>query len=285
MVPHSRRIFALLPTLVALAASPALGAVPQVDQAFLDEERIWVDTVASGQAAAVSNAVDAAEALRALLGHRAEALTRLNLTSPLTTADGLETQDLYDDMIIRAANRVIQQAKTLDLPEPTGDDAIYFASMMEAPPALGGNPVGFMTLGMVALGVRANHDLADDPAITVEASAQLTLRIAAAAVNNYLEAHVDELARYNANQFRHNAVIMRLRCPKDDGTYRLSNQKNKLRNGNQFSTIYFLKCNICYEEVELEYPVAYVTRLQEVSEPQDLKKEPEAARPAGGVDP
>ena len=275
----ARRIAAaagLAMLLTGFSNLPALAVRAQPDMEFVEQESAKINTLVQSLLPQATTPGGAFEAASRILAARNEALQHLNGVLPLTTFDGIVTQDHFDNRVVEALARVVDKGRAAEGDEPPQEDAIYFSVILGELPPLGKAPVGFMVLQHANMAAASVEALDKDPAITGDNARKLALRLMERAISQYEESHVDDFARHQSDGFHQSSVIVRLRCPTDNSTYRIVNQKNKMGAAGEMSTLYYLKSNSTYEELVLEFPLSYLTRLNQASELQELK---EAAQP------
>jgi len=268
---------------VAVSAAEAVTANP--DQEFLDAQAESLRVLAARFQPAAGSTDEAFRALSRFVADRGKALKTIDAKLPLTTFDGIETQDRYDDLVVRAMAPILRAAVQAAGKAPPEDDAVRFLTLLGDLPELNESPVAFMVLEYAKRAVLAAQSLEKDPEFSPETARELAVRLADRAVGIYQESHSDDLSVSFADAFRQSAVIARLRAPSDGSTYRISAERNKLNPDGSISHLYFLRSNTTYEELILEFPLRYVSKLQQVSERQKLKHTPRALHPDQGLEP
>ena len=272
---------------LALAVGLAGGAradVAHPDEEFLTSHFAEIDEIAPTWRVTAGDPEGAFRSMVLLLEYRAKALNELNERTPLTQFDGIETQDRFEDRLVRELNGILQ-AGLGDAPDPDEEDALYFAAVMGDPPPLGAAPVPFMALDHAQIAVATVSALDGDPALDGATARLLADRFAAQSASYYLEKRKDPLAASASDNFRQGAVVVRMRCPKDGSNYRVAEQKRQIRNEVEIYTVLTLKCNVCYEPLTLDFPMEHVSRLNRIAERQGLKGKPTGVRPTPGLDP
>lgn len=261
---------------------PSWAVLAQPDEAFLEEKAKAIDTMADTHRAAAQTTLGAYQAMADFMAFRQKALQELDKKQPLTTFNGIETQDRLDDNILRVLYPLVSAGVRAETDAPLEDDAIYFATIMGDPPPLGDSPVGFMALEYANLAIKTVNILAGDQAISEAAAKKLALRLSHQAFTLYQDTHNDPLAVNYADTFRQSSVIVRLRDPEDGSTYRIMAQKNKIAEGGKaMYTVYQLRSNGNYKDLTLEFPLRYISRLHQVSEKQKLTKKPKPTSGSG----
>jgi hypothetical protein len=264
--------------LVAPAAAPAV--VPQPDQEFLDTKIELARAEIERLVPTSRSTSGAVAALREMLEFRAETLAELEQKHKLTTLTGIETHDRFDDALVRELSRLVKNGVEAESSAPGEDDVIYFTVVMGDPPPLGKSPVAFMALQYGILAVRTVDALESDPSMSRETAEKLALRFVDSAFTLYNESHIDMQAMSFADSFRQNSVIVRLRCESDGSAYRVTGNRNKIYDDGSVATLFFLKSNATYEELVVEFPLRYLSRLSQMSDRQkNLKKKPKPLRP------
>jgi hypothetical protein len=282
---HPRAI-SLLAALPLLAASgPAYARFAQPDSVFLNSNVAEINRLAPVNAPSEVTPPRAVETIRKILRTRDNALRELAGNLPLTEFDGIETQDQYDEQVVLAIHRVARVGVDADSTLPPEADAVRFNSVMGTLPKLGDSPVGFMVLTTTEAALAAADSLGRTRDFSPQNADKLALRMIRYLTSDFAAAREDFIRKAKVDGFRQSSVIMRLRCPKDGGTYRVVEMKNKLGESGEVSTMYFLNCMTCAEPEVLHFKLEVASRLNQAAERQLLKKAPEARRPNPGLDP
>lgn len=282
---HAWPLVAISLTLAATAGAGVAGPVrPSPDVRYLEESFTRLDALQLPDGAAAPPA-EVLAGVRSLLRVHAEAVASLAALHPLSSVTGIESQDRYEHRIVQRLVQLVLPALATAPSRPSDQDILTFSALVPEPLPLGKTPVGFMVLHRVRDAVNAADLLGADPTESQDAIAQLALRYMAEPIELYRAAHEDLQSESQASEFRHQAVITRLRCPKDDATYRILAQKNKWEADGSITRIYSLQCNLCAEPLDLQFPLEFLSRLEQIRETQALKKPPKPHRPSGGLDP
>ena len=283
----TRQMFAaaLLTLTAAIAAAPGAAKEADIDKAFVEKveakiKSIWPDLLAGSETQS-----GALEAVRQLLALRVAAHTELESTTGLKSMKGLETQDRYEAIVVSRLFEVSTKGVEAEKTPPTQEDVVYFAAAMEALPEMGPSPVPFMVLHVAHSTLKTADALAGDPSMKPETTTALALRRIHQATQTFIDSQDGLMNEAVSDDFRQNSVVARLRCPKDDGTYSITNMKNKASLDGSVVTIYHLRCNICYEIIKPQFDHIVLTRVNAVSEKQKLAKETQKVRPDEGLDP
>lgn len=271
--------------LALVLGAPAQADFPKLNQSFLDQHLPELELVVETALETAENQAAYLEAARQILILRGEALMELNQKTPLTTFDGIETQDRFDREVVLGLDRVVDAAVAADTTLPSEEEAVVFYQVMGDIPPLGEHPVGFMVLGLSNISVITADTLAARALLPSESIAKLALRLMKHGTDLYGRRVGDIFAENAADNFRQNSVIGRMKCPKDQGAYRINNLKNKLGGDDSISTVYFLQCEACSEPATIRFKLDLPSRLNQAAERQNLKKKPVPRRPDAGLDP
>jgi hypothetical protein len=280
-----RALVAIVSFVLVAQAGPATAEFAKPDQAFLDEQVPKVETMAEEVLETSPSPRNAVDAVRRLLLLRQDALLQLNQRTPLTTFDGIETQDMFDDVMVRAIHEIILVGMAADTTSPPEEDIFLFAEAVAGLPPLGESPIGFMVLGMVQNVVTAADTMVAQGLLPLASADKLCLRTIHHATELYRGMAEDIFTTASVGEFRQNSVLMRLRCSKDEGTYKINNMKSSGGRDGSISRVYYLQCNECGEPIVLHFPLHLATELHKRIERQDLKEKPTATRPDAGLDP
>ena len=219
------------------------------------------------------------------VGEPGEALGELAQLHPLTQFDGIETQDRYDEKVVLALLPIARAGVEADSTLPAEEDAVAFNAAMGKLPPLGPNPVGFMVLSVVQGSLAAADSLRRLPDYPAGSADKLALRLIRHLTSDFAAAREDFIRQAKVDAFRQSSVIMRLRCPRDGSPYKVSDMKNNLSDSGQVSTIYFLNCTGCDSPESLHFRLEVASRLNQASEKQPLKQQPQPKRPNPGLEP
>jgi len=276
MIRHVHSRFGLLiPAILIALASPARAERATVDQGFLDTEIPRIQTLADSLRQGAVGPLETLEAARTLSAARREALQQLDRLHPLTTFDGIETQDRYDLQVAKSLYAVLATGFHADSTAAPAGIVKKFGDTLGPFPDLGPTPVGFMVMGLTDLALAAADELMQkDPGISRVGVAKAATQLLYAGAYLHHLAHEDEFADANASDFRYTSVILRLRCPKDGGKYKVLSNKNKVNEAGEISTVYKLQCTTCQTEREIEFKLDLQSRLNQMADRQKMKKKP-----------
>ncbi len=287
--PRSVRPWTLSPlaalALLVAASGPVSARFAQPDSAFLHSEVAEVRRLVQEDSLTASTPRRAVETIRQVLRARVGALQRLAGRLPLTEFDGIETQDRYDEQVVLAIHRVARVGVEADSTLPPEADAIRFNTVLGTLPQMGDSPVGFMVLITAEAALAAADSLGRARDYSPRSADRLALRMIRYVTADFAAAREDFIRKAKVDGFRQSSVIMRMRCPKDGGAYRVVEMKNKLGDSGEVSTQYFLNCMTCSEPEVLHFRLDVASRLNQAAERQPLKKTPQAKSPNPGLEP
>lgn len=276
----------LLAVVLCLGAAPTARAeTAKVDEAFLEDQAALTDSLLHAGGGTPASPTAALELTHRLLLHREAGLVVLGKKLPLTTFDGIETQDRFDRSVVEALHGVATKAVAADTTLPPEAQAVLFNKALPEVPALGNKPVAFMVVGMAEAALVAADSLIARNEIPPENAAELALRLMRYATTLYVSAQNDLITSAQAESMREGSVVLRMRCPKDGGTYKVVQEKSKLHEGGRLSHIYWLNCTVCGAPQSLEFPQAIATRLNQAGSRQALKSPPKGKQPDEGLKP
>ena len=276
----------LLAVVLCLAAAPAARAeTAKVDETFLKDQAALTDSLLHAGAGAPASPIAALDLAHRLLLQREAGLVILGKKLPLTTFDGIETQDRFDRSVVEALQGVATKAVAADTTLPPQAQAVLFNNVLPGVPALGNKPVAFMVVGMTEAALVAADTLIARNEIPPENAAKLALRLMRYATNLYMDAQNDLVTSAQAESMREGSVVLRMRCPKDGGTYKVIREKSRLHEDGSLSHIYWLNCTVCGDPQALEFPRAIATRLNQAGSRQVLKSPPKGKQPDEGLKP
>jgi hypothetical protein len=277
---------AVLAAILLSAAVPAARAdTAKIDQAFLDTQAALIDSLVQQGSSDLTSPTRALEVAHRLLQRRETGLVTLGKTHPLTSFDGIETQDRFDRNVVEALNQVVTRAVEADTTLPPQSQAVLFNKALPMVPALGDKPVAFMVVGMAEASYVAADSLIAHHEVPPRNVAKLALRLMRYATTTYRNAQVDPITAAKAEAMRQSSVILRMRCPKDGGTYKVVQEKNKMHADGSLSRIYWLNCTVCGAPQALEFPLPLASRLNKAGSRQILKETPKAKQPDDGLKP
>ncbi len=265
--------------LAGVPATPVWARFAEPDSTFLRSQEAAIEAMAAGGMPKAQSPEGAVEVIRGLLARRDAALRELGKTLPLTQLDGIETQDRYDGAVVDAVNRIAAAAVAADSTLPPEQEAILFQKRLGPMPELGDKPVAFMVLGAAGDAVAGADSARGDPGLSPGSADKLALRLILHGTTVYRRSHDDLIMAAKADGFRQTSVILRMRCPQDGGSYRVTDMKNKIEPDGSIATLYYIKCNICYAPDVVAFPQVLASRLNKAADRQKLKDKPKPARP------
>ena len=280
----SRILIAALLLATMAPWSPAEAQLAHLDQEFLDTHVPLIDAAITEDPEGVKNAVDALDATGRLLTFRQEALWTLDSRVSLTTFDGIATQDAFDHLVVQALDDILTAGAAADSTFPIEHSAL-FNEVMGPFPDLGNTPAPFMVLGLAQMAIAAADSLWSDPRIPQAAVAKLATHLIHAGTTIYDATISDAFATAGSSSLREGSVVVRLRCPKDRGTYRINTLKNKVSTEGDIHTLYYLQCTVCADPAVLEFRQELTSKLNKMTDKQKLKREPSGTRSTEGLDP
>lgn len=283
-VPMKRALFALICGLL-LGAGPGEADPPQPDQAFLDEQIPQVETMARELLAAPHSPRGSMEGVKALLIQRQSAINQLGQRIRLSSFDGIRTQDLYDESVVRALHEVVLAGIAADTTAPPDEDVFLYAEAMSGLPPLGQSPVPFMIVGMAQSAVTVADTLVSRGLLPRASADKLSLRAVHHATEAYEAMQGDLLTADKVAGFHESAVLIRLRCPEDDGQYQVNHVKTRGSQDGAISRVYYLQCTVCAKPLAVEFPQELASELNRRTKRQKMKEKPKPTRPDAGLDP
>lgn len=259
--------------------------LPSPDQAMLDRLLPRAKAVTDEALKQPMTYEHAILTIKHLVELRREALIEINGKTPLTSFDGIETQDRYDLRAIQSLLDITHTATKQDTTPPPREYHRHLGEAMGSFPALGDSPVAFMIYGLTDLVIRGLDRLWANPLLSREEAAKTAVVIIHAAALIFDVTTNDNLFQSNAAGLRQSSVVARLRCPVDQGTYAVSQMKNRVDAVGNIATLYTVSCQVCSEPIVLEFPQYLATRLNRMAEKQKIKKNRKSPRNARGVEP
>jgi len=282
-----KRLSRIVPLAVGaglLLPVPARARLAQPDQDFLAEETGQLSALTDSLAAGTESPSATMNAVRTLLAARADAVTRLGAKLPLTSLDGIETLDLLDDAVVRDLHSLVADTE-VDTSSLGEDEAFLFAEAMVGVPPLGDAPVGFMIVDFAEFAVAAADSVEEAAHIGENQAALLGLSAIRHATDLYLSLDQDLISQDRRASFRQSSILYRLRCPKDDASYDLASQRNRVLPDRALARLNILVCSVCGDTLEVTFPLVLPTALQQRTPEQHLEKKPHSPGPAGQVEP
>jgi len=276
----------LVASILVLAAAPTARAdTAKVDKAFLETQNAATDSILQAGSSSLGSPTAALEVAHRLLVHRENALVALGKRLPLTTFNGIETQDRFDRHVVETLHKALTTAVAGDTTLPPQSEAVAFNQALPMVPALGDKPVAFMVVGMAEASLVAADSLIARREVPAPDAAELSLRLMHYATNTYMQAQEDPLTQAKAETMREGSVVLRMRCPKDGGIYKVVQEKNKIHENGSLSHIYWLNCTECGAAQSIEFPMKLATRLNQAGARQILEKTPKGKQPDDGLKP
>lgn len=266
--------------------SPAWAEIPVVNREFLNSHVPAVRALAEEP---VDGAQDAAMLLKRILITRAQAQQDLFQVEPEGSLDGIITMDTYDDEAVLALYAVTENYVQQDPVLPPDDYLIRFQQLTSGAPDLGNAPVGFMVLGMTGMLLNAADSLKQDPdldpGIVDKTAVQMSHLGTDLFHKAYSDAQEDPTLARSSGQFYRSSVILRLRCPKDNGTYELTNMKNRVDDNGDIYSLSYVACSVCGDSRVIEFRQELASRLNRMNERQDLDAIKKRQKSRKSVDP
>lgn len=278
-------IFAISLSLLAVLAPGSRAEVAQIDREFMEAHTAELKLLTEEALNRPLNPGESLDVIRELLSVRSMALMELHQQHPLTSLDGIETQDAYDGEVVHALHQVALAGVQADTTLPPQEHAIRFNEVMGDVPDLGEAPVGFMVATLAGVTLATADTLTKYDLLPPDSVDKLAVRLVFYGTSRYERTHADLFLTSQADGFRQNSVIARLRCPNEGATYRVADLKNKLGPEGGVSTIYKLKCNACDAPFDVSFPLELTSRLNKAADRQKLKQEPTPRTPTNGLDP
>jgi len=267
-----------------LALGPADARLANPDQAFLDDQIGQLEVLEDSLLTVEGPPPVILEGVRHVLLFRDNALAQLEERLPLTGLDGIETQDLLDDAVVRAISSLLEGVE-IDTTSVDEEEAFIYAEAMVGVPPLGESPVGFMVLTFLKVAIEAADQVRDVAHLSENHAALLALSAARHATDLYLTLDESLASRDRAATFRQSSVLFRLRCPNDEAGYGLAKERNRLMPDSAIARVNTLVCTVCGDTLVVTFPLVLPSALNQRSEVQHLKEKPQAPRGSGGVEP
>ena len=247
-------VFLILAVVASGAPADLTAGLPKADQEMLDQHIPKAQDLVKTALERPMTYERAILELTQLIGLRREALIEINSRTPLTTFDGIETQDLYDLAAIQSLISITTAAAEADPTLPLREYHQHLANAMGTFPALGDHPVAFMVYGLVELTILGVDKLWQDSALSREESAKAAVALIHAGALIFDTSANETLFKSNAAGLRQSSVVARLRCPVDQGTYAISQMKNRVDEVGNITTIHYIACEVCQETMALDFP-------------------------------
>jgi hypothetical protein len=264
--------FLLLFALLAIITPPASRAeTPEPDKAFLDEVIPPLRASTEKASGGPQNAAGAMAGVRDVLTERRRVLAELAKSHKLTDLTGIATQDEYDAEVMTSLRQIVQKAAASDTAHLSPIVVEPIEGRLESLPPLGKQPVPLMVLGYSEMAIAAGDSLvaAGASAPTVD---RVVLGHIAAATDLAIKEGEDFFGDSAARSLRQELVLARLRCPKDQATYKMNAMKNQIKEDGGISTLYYMQCSKCGDPRVIEFPQELASRLNRMSERQKQAK-------------
>jgi len=267
-----------------LASDPAIARLAAPDQTFLDDQIGQLEGLQDSLLTRGESPPVILDGVRRVLLLRLDALAQLEERLLLTGLDGIETQDLLDDAVVRTVHALVKDAE-IDTTTIDEEEAFLFAEALVGVPPLGESPVGFMVLAFTDMAIQASDDVRDGAHIGENHAALLALSAIRHAADIYMSLDEDIVSRDRGATFRQSSVLFRLRCPKDQGGYGIVKQQNRLLPDSAIARVNTLVCTECGDTLVVTFPLLLPSALNQRSVEQQLEEKPQTPRGSGGVEP
>jgi hypothetical protein len=267
-----------------LVSGPAAARMAVPDQTFLEDQTGQLEALRDSLLTRSESPPVILDGVRQVLVLRQEALQQLEERLLLTGLDGIETQDLLDDAVVRAIHDLVKNVE-IDTTTIDEEEAFLYAEALVGVPPLGESPVGFMVLQFADLAIQASDDVRDGAHIGENHAALLALNAVRHATNLYMSLDEDIVSQDRRATFRQNSVLFRLRCPEDQGGYGIVKQRNRLLPDDAIARVNTLVCTECGDTLMVTFPLILPSALNQRSQKQHLEEKPQAPRGSGGVEP
>lgn len=250
--------------------------VPLPDQAFLDDAIPPLRASTEKATGGPQNVAGAMSGIRDLLVERRKVLAELGEKHKLTDLTGIATQDEYDAEVMTSLRKIVQLGAASDTTHPSPVAVQPIEERLESLPSLGKQPVPFMVLGYSEMAIAAGDSL-----VARGTSAQLVDHVIlghiVAAADLAIKEGEDFFGDSAARSLRQELVLARLRCPKDQATYKMNAMKNQIKEDGGISTLYYVQCSKCGDPRVVEFPQELASRLNRMT---DRQKQAKPAVPA-----
>ena len=223
--------------------------------------------------------------IQTLLKARNAGLMELSERIRTTSFDGIETQDDLDEIVLFKIGECLDAAETLPRPDVSDPDRALFAETMGIVPDLGFAPAPYLVLAAIEAVTQVAESIRKESAIATENVSSMALEVFDQAYSQMTSELSDDITANRLESLRHDSVVERLRCEKDGSNYRVRQIKNKLFADETFATMYFLRCNVCYQDRELWFPHIYLEKLLKAEKEQNLAIPPKAVDKNSGLEP
>jgi hypothetical protein len=270
----------VLVLLLLAGVSPKLSRAdtPEPDKSFLDDAIPALRAVTTKRTGGPGNAAGALSGVRELLAERQKTLAELGKKHPLTDLTGIETQDEYDSEVMTSLRLIVTHSSV------SSDTAHFSATAvrpiqaaLDALPPLGKQPIPLMVLDYSEMAITVGDSLVargNSPALIDH----VLLAQIAAATDLAIKEGEDFFGDSAARGLRQELVLARMRCPKDQSTYKMNTMKNQIKEDGGISTIYYVQCAKCGEARTIEFPQELASRLNRMADRQKQTKPVTPAR-------
>jgi hypothetical protein len=248
-----------------LLSGAARAEVPTPDQDFLDRSEAELLSLVDSLTTGLHSTEGALAGLRRILAERERTLLELHATNPLTDLTGIETQDQYDSKVLSAVARLLAVNRTAGGAPPGPEEIAMFDAALGNLPDLGKEALPFMVLIVLEKIVLAADSLVARGDMDAAEAASTALGFAQTAMNKAMVGDKDFLSESGRQDFRQNSVILRMRCPKDNGVYRVNNMKNWIQETGDISRLYYLQCAVCAEPRLVAFSLDLASRLNRMA--------------------
>lgn len=276
---------------VLAAALPARAEQPVSDTKFLASHLPAVETVKTETLAKPVTSLNILDGIRQIVSLRRQALTDLNKVHPLTSLDGIETMDDYDDKAVLAMHDLTSAYAAADTTRPDPQQLQQFNAVLGGIPTLGESPVGFMVFGIADMALMVADTLWSAPAVSKSELAKTAVSLIHLAGERYTggkkhsSSILDPAFAQKSGQFRRNSVIMRMRCPKDNSVYRIVDVRSRTASNGDMLSTYYIQCQTCNTPRVIEFVRELQSKLNRVADKQEGQEKRKPAQAGKGVEP
>jgi hypothetical protein len=272
----------LLPVVFAMSLVSSLPAraradIPEADKAFLEEAIPRLREATDKAAGGPKNVTGAMAGIRELLAERRKMLAELAEKHKLSDLTGIETQDEYDSEVMVSLRRIVQISASSDSMHVSAAATQPIEGALAGLPPLGKQPIPFMVLGYSEMAIAAG-----DSMVAHGSGATIVDHVVLGHISDATDLAIREGEDFfgdsAARSLRQELVLARLRCPKDQATYKMNAMKNQIKNDGGISTLYYMQCSKCGDPRTIEFPQELASRLNRMAERQKQSKPGEAAR-------
>ena len=264
-------------SLVTSLPAPARADIPEADKAFLEEAIPRLRETTDKAAGGPKNVTGAMAGIRELLAERRKMLAELAEKHKLSDLTGIETQDEYDSEVMVSLRRIVQISAPSDTMHVSAAATQPIEGALAGLPPLGKQPIPFMVLGYSEMAIAAG-----DSMVAHGSGATIVDHVVLSHISDATDLAIREGEDFfgdsAARSLRQELVLARLRCPKDQATYKMNAMKNQIKNDGGISTLYYMQCSKCGDPRVIEFPQELASRLNRMAERQNQSKPAEAAR-------